>query len=361
MASQLPRITIILPIRNEIQFIENTLSAVLNQDYPTEKTQILIADGDSTDSTSEFLQEIVQEHSRIQIINNPGKIVSTGFNLALNHAIGDIIIRVDGHTTISPDYFRKCVEALRDVPEACNTGGRLTVVKSGIIPEATAAATSSRFGVGNAQFHYLTHPEWVETVYLGAWRRRVFSDYGGFDEELVRNQEDEFNFRLRQNGEKIWLDPSIKSQYHPRDSLLKLFSQYYQYGLYKVRVIQKRGDFSSWRHLIPGSFALCLLVFTILAIAGMTVFPITVLGGVYLLANLIATAVTAIRIGQRTIVDKTKIALVLPFTFFTLHFSYGLGFLMGLTHFWNKWGDTQIKDNHFDKALFNANTTKASS
>ena len=100
-------------------------------------------------------------------------------------------------------------------------------------------ATSSIFGVGNSYFHFSSKSRYVDTVFLGAWRKEMFYKYGGFDEELVRNQDDEFNFRLTQNGEKIWLDTSIKSIYFPRNSLKKLFKQYFQYGFYKIRLLQK--------------------------------------------------------------------------------------------------------------------------
>lgn len=134
------------------------------------------------------------------------------------------------------------------------------------IGKAIAIATSSPFGVGGGLFHYARRAGWVDTVYLGTYRRQVFEKIGGFDEELVRNQDDEFNFRLTQSGGKIWLDPSIHSVYYARASLRKLWRQYYQYGFYKVRVIQKRQAISSWRQIVPGTFVMSFVVSCLIAL-----------------------------------------------------------------------------------------------
>ena len=181
----------------------------------------------------------------------------TGLNLALAAAEGEIIVRVDGHTNIEADYVRWCVEALERTG-ATNVGGRMDAVGRGRFGEAVAAATSSPFGVGGARFHYSNTEEWADTVYMGAWPRWVFEEIGLFDEELVRDQDDEFNYRLREHGGRILLSPKIKSVYSNRSNPLALWKQYFQYGFWKVRVLQKHPKQMRPRQFAPPLFALCL-------------------------------------------------------------------------------------------------------
>jgi len=315
----------------------------------------------SDDGTREIIQDYQDKYPNIQIIDNPERIVPTGFNRALNVAKGEIIIRIDGHTLIETDYIRNCVKLL-DKESAMNVGGLINAKGTSYFDKIVSIATSSRFGVGNAQFHFSEKGKWVDTVYMGTWKREVFEKIGGFDEELVRNQDDEFNFRLTQSGGKIWLDPSIKSVYYPRNSLKKLFKQYFQYGFYKVRVMQKRSGFASWRHLIPGFFVLALLIsiFTFPIFP----FPFFLFIGSYLIANLTATFIESLRsVNSQTHkrINSSNLQsvysfILLPITFFTLHFSYGLGFLCGMVYFWNKWNDRYVKDFHFDREQFIKNT-----
>jgi glycosyltransferase involved in cell wall biosynthesis len=327
----LPVVTVIMPIRNEEGFIARSLGAIVAQDYPADLLHILVVDGMSDDATRSVVQQMIDANTAqnaaarptIRLLDNPARIVPTAFNIGLQHAEGDVIVRVDGHCEIAPDYVRRCVEAL-DQTGADNVGGLMRAVGQGAEAEAIALATSSPFGVGGARFHYATEAGWVDTVYLGAYRREVFERIGGFDEELVRNQDDEFNFRLTQAGGKIWLDPAIKSLYYSRASLLRLWRQYYQYGFYKVRVMQKRGGVASWRHLVPGAFVLSLV--GSLALALLLRKPLLGLGvlGPYALANAAASLKTAQ--GNRVLLRW------LPLVFFTLHTAYGIGFLAGLWH-----------------------------
>ncbi len=204
-----PLLSIIVPVRNEEKHIECCLGAIINQVYPLKLMEVLVVDGESDDGTREIITELMQSHSIIHLINNPSRIVPTGINLALSLASGEIIIRVDGHTEIAPDYVRECVKALQR-SGAQNVGGKMFAIGSGIFGETVALTTSSPFGVGGARFHYSDKEEWVDTVYMGAWPKQVFSQIGLFDEELVRDQDDEFNYRLRENNGKILLSPYIK-------------------------------------------------------------------------------------------------------------------------------------------------------
>ena len=332
-------VSVIVPIRNEAAFIEMSLGAVLTQDYPQNLMEIIVIDGMSDDGTREIIQRIIDDQksksisensdpcSSILRLDNPSKVVPTGLNIAIKYAKGDVIIRVDGHCVIAPKYIKNCVEMLQKTG-ADNVGGLQRAVSKNLLGNAIAIATSCPFGVGGARFHYSEKPGWVDTVYLGAYRREVFDRIGNFDEELVRNQDDEFNFRLIQNGGKIWLDPSVRSVYYCRSSLRGLWKQYFQYGFYKVRVIQKHGKIPSWRHLVPAVFVLSLFLTIFMALFTFKPLWGIVLIGPYTCANLIA----CLWVGRRNL----RVLPVLPVAFLILHLSYGLGFLWGIWYWWRR-------------------------
>jgi len=342
-----PLVTIILPIRNEALYIERCLNSILNQNYHHDLIEVVIVDGMSTDGTREIVSKFARlsPHVPIRMIGNHQKIVPTGLNIGVRHAGGEIIIRVDGHTTIAPDYIAQCVAALNKT-EAENIGGKMNAVGENLFGEVVSIATSSPFGVGGARFHYSDQEEWVDTVYMGAWRREVFERIGFFDEELVRDQDDEFNYRLRAHGGKILLSPKIKSTYTVRGTPLKLWKQYYQYGYWKVRVLQKHPRQMRPRQFVPPFFVAALLLSFILATLSVILIPRTaptalfnlaldtwyLIPGTYLLANITASLLTVYRKGWCYF-------LMLPLVYSILHISYGLGFLVGLVRFVNRWGD----------------------
>jgi glycosyltransferase involved in cell wall biosynthesis len=344
-------ITIILPIRNEAKHIKETLDSILNQNNINQVVEILIADGMSIDGTRDFITKYQKDHPNIILIDNPEKIVSTGFNRALNKSKGDIIIRIDGHCEIAPDYIQKCLECLEKINADC-VGGATEHVASGLVGKSIKMAQSSFFGVGGVSFRKKVEKgEYVDTLAFGAYKREVFDQLGGYDEELVRNQDDEFNFRMIQNDMKIWLDPSIKSTYTQRNSFTGLFKQYFQYGFYKIRVVQKRRGIASWRHVVPGLFVLGLFTSLSIFLFNENNIPILSFCLLYLSFSLFATILGLIKMPSNFIS-----VLMLPVTFFILHISYGLGFLMGFIYFLHKWGDIKIKDGHFDREQFTKNS-----
>ncbi len=329
-----PFVSVVIPIRNEAGFIARSLGAVLTQDYPANRMEVLITDGMSTDQTRQTITQVAQQYPQIPvtILDNPGRIVPTGLNLAVQCAKGSVIVRVDGHTIIESSYVSECVSAL-ERSGADNVGGRMIAAGTTPFGEAVALATSSPFGVGGARFHYSDKEEWVDTVYMGAWPRATFDRIGNFDEELVRNQDDEFNYRLLSRGGKILLSPRIRSKYFNRGSLRTLARQYYEYGYWKVRVMQKHPDQIRPRQLVPVG-----LVLTI--VGGLLLMPfdwfiryiwLSALAA-YVVGNIAVSCYIAAHQGWRHL-------RWLPVAFAALHFSYGAGFLIGLVKFGGRRAD----------------------
>jgi glycosyltransferase involved in cell wall biosynthesis len=327
-----PFVSVILPIRNEESFIARSLGAVLAQDYDPRRMEVLVADGMSTDGTRAVVEASAAAVPEIPvvIVDNPPGIVPTGMNAALARARGGVIVRVDGHTIVEPDYVRACVEALRR-SGAQNVGGKMTAVGAGRVAGAVAAATSSRFGVGGARFHYSEREEWVDTVYMGAWPRDVLEGLGGFDAEMVRDQDDELNYRLRERGGRILLSPGIRSRYYNRGSLASLARQYFQYGFWKVRVLQKHPRQMRPRQFAPPALALGLAAGLAAApFSGRARAGLLALSAAYVAAVAAASITSARRVSWKLL---PHICAVFP----ALHLSYGFGFLAGLARFWNRW------------------------
>jgi len=319
-------VSVIIPCRNEEDGIYDCLRSILAQESPPGSFEIVVADGMSDDGTRAILKQMEKEHSRLGFVDNPGRIVSKGLNAAIRVAKGKIIVRIDGHSTYAPDYLRQCVRVLQETG-ADNVGGPWLARGVGYVARAVAAAFQSPFAVGGSRCHNPGYEGPIDTVYLGCWRRDVFDRIGFFDEELVRNQDDEFNLRLRRAGGTIWQSPRIKSWYTPRASLVSLFKQYMQYGYWRVRVIKKHKTIPSWRHVIPLGLVLCL---TILGLASLffsnAVELWLVLAGVYMMSNVVATCLTSRFHGW-------ELFPVLPLVFAVYHFAYGLGSLWGIWDF----------------------------
>jgi succinoglycan biosynthesis protein ExoA len=326
-------VTIIVPCRNEQRFVSNFLQSLLAQDLTGITWEVLIADGMSDDDTRAIIATYCQKYP-VRILDNPQQVVSTGLNQAIAEARGRYILRMDVHTTYASDYVRQCLRVADDTG-ADNVGGPWVPVGEGYIGTAIAAAFQSSFGTGMAKGHDPTYEGPVDTVYLGCWPRDVFSRIGLFDAQLVRNQDDEFNLRLRRIGAQVWQSPEIVSFYHPRSSLHALFRQYMQYGYWKVAVIRKHRLSASFRHVVPGIFVavngILFLTYFSFWITGLShlsfaaLFSWMAISGAYLAFCLVASFAAAGRHGW-------SLLPVLPLVFATYHFGYGYGFLLGVVH-----------------------------
>lgn len=330
----LPLVSIIMPVRNEADFIATSLGAVLSQDYPHDRLEVLIADGLSTDGTREIaVRKATGSDIPVKILDNSRQITPAALNIASGQARGEIIIRVDGHCKIMPDYVSRCVRHL-SVREVAGVGGPIRTVAHTATGRAIAAAMSSTFGVGDAAFRIGSGgAALVDTIAFPAYHRQVVEQAGPYDEELKRNQDDEYNYRLRKLGYTLLLADDIQSEYYSRVTFGKLWSQYFEYGFYKVRVVQKHTWQMRPRQFAPPLFVLLLMGGGLLApLSALLCYGWLAVVGFYLLANLTASALVAARADWR-------LFPLLPMAFGSLHIAYGAGFLAGLVKWWRRWGD----------------------
>jgi glycosyltransferase involved in cell wall biosynthesis len=338
----LPTVSVIMPVRNEGKFISRSLSAVLNQDYPADRVEVIVADGMSNDGTREVIESLTAKHPCLRLVDNPGGIVPTGLNAAIARANGEIIVRVDGHCEIARDYVRRAVDhLLKDGIDG--VGGPLDTLGETPVAKVIALAMSSSFGVGGSAFR-TTHNTTMltDTVAFPAYTRAILDRAGPFDEELVRNQDDEYNYRLRKLGAKLLLAADVHATYYSRSSLRSLWRQYFQYGYWKVRVLQKHPLQMRLRQFAPAVFVTSLIISLLL----MPFYLIGKLGflfvaGAYLMANLVASTLGF----GKTAKGELKTLPLLGVCFGILHIAYGLGFLTGLIKFWNRWGDKKTRTN----------------
>jgi cellulose synthase/poly-beta-1,6-N-acetylglucosamine synthase-like glycosyltransferase len=328
-----PFVSVVLPIRNEVRYIERSLGSLLTQDYPANRMEILIMDGMSDDGTRSIIQRMLaQGHApAVRVLDNPGRIVPVAMNLALHQARGDVIVRVDGHTVVADDYVRACVDSLQANKADC-VGGPMVARGCAPYGQAVALATSHPLGVGGSRFHYASRVLETDSVYMGAWRRDVFAWAGEFDEEMACNEDDEFSYRLRSKGGRIILDPAIRSVYYNRSTVRSLWRQYFRYGLWKVRVAQKMPRQMRPRHVIPFAFVSALVGGGVLSrFSALAAWAWLVMVGGYAAVTLGVGLILARRGGW-------PLWWRLPGVFFTLHAAYGTGFAVGLVRFARSWG-----------------------
>ncbi|MCX8062626.1 MAG: glycosyltransferase family 2 protein [Anaerolineales bacterium] len=318
----------IIPCYNEQETIASLLWAIYRQTYPIEQIEVIIADGMSTDHTRQVVEAFVAEHPglAVQLIENPERVIPKALNRAIDHARGEIILRLDAHSMPNEDYIQRCVAALeKKLGE--NVGGmwEIEAGENTWIARSIAIAAAHPFGVGDARYRVGGKAQYVDTVPFGAFWKSLFERIGKFNESLLTNEDYEFNTRIRLNGGKIWFDPAIRTKYFARKTLAELTKQYWRYGYWKAKMVRLYPKTLRWRQLLPPLFVFSLLILLLLA----PFFPLVRFGlvfeiGFYFLILFV--------VGAKEALARKALYLMfgLPMSMATMHLAWGAGFLWSM-------------------------------
>lgn len=344
--ANLKTISVVVPCYNEAKFISKLLENMIAQDYPKDLVEIIFADGLSTDNTKAIIGTYASRYPQIKCIDNEGRYVPSALNAAIRRSTGEIIIRMDAHSIYPNNYWTVLVEKI-SLHKAQNVGG-VWITKPGAnteMAEAIVLATSHPLGIGNAGYRLgvLSDKE-VDTVPFGCFNRILFDEIGFFDEQLIRNQDDEFNGRIIKHGGKIFLIPSLEIQYFARENFTKLSKMFYQYGLFKPLVNLKLGSPATARQFAPPLLVMSFAELIAGALFDERVLKLLLLESLVYLAAILVVSVRLTRLRSVLLFVYTVIC------FPVIHFSYGLGYIFGLVKF-------AIRRQH----LRNTNTTITSS
>jgi glycosyltransferase involved in cell wall biosynthesis len=340
-----PIISVIVPCRNEKTHIEACVRSILTQDLPSEDFEVLVVDGMSDDGTRTILVRMAEQDVRVRIIDNPYGITPYGRNAGVQAACGRYIAILDAHTEYAPDYLRACFELLQEHPEVCCSGGPIISQGKGLLGRAVAAVMSHPVGVGNAKHRFPNYEGYAEGACFPMFRKEIFKKVGLFDENLIRNQDDEFNYRLARAGEKVFISPRARCTYFVRETPSQLFRQYFQYGFWRVAVLRKHRSLPSVRQIIPASF---LLLMGIFFIAGLF------LPGWWRLAvAVLPVAYAAVLLGAGVGIAVTRdwaAGLMFPVAAILIHTAYAAGFT---------WGIVKGRSYIVDKATYSSRASHA--
>jgi len=317
-----PLVTVAMPCLDEAHHVEACLASVLAQDYPPDRLEVLVADGGSTDGTRQILARLAAADPRVQVIDNPDRLQASGMNAAIRKARGDVIVRMDVHCDYAPGYLRKCVEALRRTG-AENVGGAQRARATTPFQRALCAALESPLGVGGARYRSEDQEGFVDTVFLGAFPRRVFEEVGLYDPGAATNEDAELNQRIVAAGGRVYLSREIVVHYFPRGSFRALARQYFRYGRGRARTLLKHRGLLSVRPVLPAAMVAAGLA--LLATAHLQPLTPWLLGAFAAL-----TGAEAVRVGRRA--GGGLIPTVWAI-FPVLYLAHGTGFLLGLPRY----------------------------
>lgn len=322
-------VSYVMPVLNEAGYLEAAIASIVGQDHPGD-FEIVLAVGPSTDGTAGIVHRLVAADPRIRIVENPGMDIPIGLNLAISASRHPVIVRVDAHTELAPGYTSRAVATLARTGAASLGGVMIATGKPGL-QAAVAHAYNSRYGLGGGAYHGEQATEGpAESAYMGVMRADALREIGGFDETLRRGEDWELNYRLRQAGHTVWLDPLLRVTYWPRSTLLKLHRQFFATGVWRGELVRRLGARNPLRFFAPPVLLISVVLSVILLPLHLTGvlsgWPGWMLALVYLgpLAYLGLLALAALTT-PGSLADRMRLAVVLT----TMHLSWGAGFLVG--------------------------------
>lgn len=322
---KLELVSVVIPVYNEEKYIEGLIDSLFKQDYDRKKFEIIFVDGNSSDNTVKLIKKkmLTNEEIKYKILHNMERITPKSVNMGIKDSQNDIIIRLDAHSEYPNNYITKCVYYLNNT-EADNVGCLSKAKGKTEIGQAIANVVSSKFGVGNSQFRLNEKSGYVDTVPFGTFRKKLFDKIGYFNEELLRSEDNEFNYRIRKNNGKVYLFNDVVTIYYPRDTIYKLMKMGFQNGKWATYTGYIIPGSMGIRHFIPLFFVIGLIlgtIFTILNIKPLTIAFFSVLS-IYLGMDLIYTIKS---------IKKDGISQIICFIIYPLfHISYGIGSIFGL-------------------------------
>lgn len=323
----LPFVSVIIPCRNEEKFIAKCLDSVIANDYPKNRLEILVVDGISEDGTRKIIQEYMQQHSFIRLMDNPRKITPVAFNIGIKNSEGAIISIHSAHAIYNEDYISKCIQYMNEYDADAVGGTMITIPREDtVVGRAIVHVLSCRFGTGNSVFRIgSTEPKWVDTVFGGCYKKEILEKIGLFNENLARSQDMDLNSRLKKSASRILFVPEIVSYYYARSDLRSFWKSHFLSGFWVTYHLKFTKTIFSLRHLTPLIFVLTLVGLLILAVSSRSfLFLFTLVLGTYVSANVYFSSRIAIR------ENNLKSLFVTALVFAARHFSYGLGSIWGI-------------------------------
>lgn len=342
------KVSVIIPCRNEEAHIASCLQTILSQDYPAENLEVLVVDGMSEDGTRDIVARMAHDTAGIRLIDNPSRTTPSAMNRGIEASRGRYVAILGAHTKYARDYLRACVELLEEHPEAACVGGPIHNKGFSSFGRAVALAMSHPVGIGNARHRHAHYEGYAEGACYPVFRREVFSKIGLYDETLIRNQDDELNYRLARHGEKVFISPRARSTYFVRETPSQLYQQYFNYGYWRVAVLRKHRLPASLRQLVPPAFMFLMLTTAIVALS----LP----GELRLLGGVLPTIYggTLLLVGASEIGRAGwRVALLFPIAVAIMHSAYAAGFVSALL----KRNGVSVHDSPSNKGEYHASRT----
>lgn len=311
-------ISVVVPCRNEVEYISRSIESICNQKILKNDFEVIVVDGMSEDGTRDVLTEKLKKYPNLIQKDNPYKITPIARNIGVKSSTGEYICIMDAHSVYDSYYLQNCLELLQKNDDVSCVGGPITSVGETDFGKATAYAMSCSIGVGNAKHRFPDYEGYAEMACFPMFRREVFDTVGYFDESLIRNQDDEFSLRYRLAGGKVFISPKVKSVYYVRNSRIKLFKQYFQYGFWRWVVLKKHKIQISYRQMIPLLFILLLISLVTHGLISRSYTALLLILSIYF----VIISIFSLKIVKN---DSLKIGILFIEAVVILHFSYGIG------------------------------------